>query len=46
MNSSTDHKLNVNVPAGIARGARAAACLMTAGTGEFTDGALAVRCLR
>ena len=27
MNTSTDHKLNVNAPAGIVRGARAAALL-------------------
>jgi hypothetical protein len=46
MNSSTEHKLNVKVPAGIARGARGVACLTMAGAGEFTDGALAERWLR
>ncbi len=43
MNNCSDHKLNVNVPAGIVRGARAAALVRMMGRGEFTDGALAVR---
>ncbi len=46
MNNSTDHKLNVNVPAGISGGARAAACLTMEGLAEFTDGPLAVRLMR
>lgn len=46
MNTSTDHKLNVNAVAGIARGARAAACLPMTGAGESADGSLAVRSQR
>jgi hypothetical protein len=46
MNNSTDHKLNVNAAAGMARAARAAVCLQMAGIGEFTDGSLAVRWMR
>ena len=46
MTNCTDHKLNTNVPAGIGRGARAAALVRMAGRGESTDGALAVRWLR
>ena len=46
MNTSTNHKLNVNVPAGIVRGARAAALRLMNGAGDFADGPLAVRLLR
>jgi hypothetical protein len=46
MDTSTDHTLNVNAVAGIARGARAAACLRMSGLAEFTDGSLAVRWMR
>jgi hypothetical protein len=46
MNTSTDHKLNVNAVAGVARGARAAADLPMAGAGELTNGSLAVRSQR
>ncbi len=46
MNASTDHKPNVNAIAGITRGVRAAACRPMTGLAEFTDGSLAVRCMR
>ena len=46
MNNSTNHKLNVNVPAGIVRGARAAALLQMDDAADFTDGSLAVRWMR
>ena len=46
MNTSTDHKLNVNVPAAIAGGARTAGCPQMVGGAEFTDGTLAVRWMR
>jgi len=46
MNISTNHKLNVTMPAGFSGGARAAALLPLEGAAEFTDGSLAARCLR
>ena len=46
MYTSTDHKLNVNAVAGIARGARAAACVTLEGPADFADGSLAVRSMR
>jgi hypothetical protein len=46
MDTSTNHKLNVNAVAGIAGRVRAAACPQMTGRAEFTDGSLAVRWLR
>jgi hypothetical protein len=46
MNTSTNHKFNVNVPAGIVRGARAAALLLMDDAADLTDGPLAVRWMR
>ena len=43
MNNCTNHKLNVNVPGAIGRGARSAVLVRMAGAEEFTDGSLAVR---
>ena len=39
----TSHKLNVDVPAGIERGMRGAACSRFTGTETNTDGVLAAR---
>ncbi len=46
MTNCTDHKPNMNAPAGIVRGVRAAALVRMTGRGDFTDGALVVRWLR